>query len=241
MNEMFSEDVFLAKTLGAAMVTGLQDGGNLTTKFAVASLLKHYAMYSVPEGGLNGAPAALAGRRAALQDFLPVFGWAVRAGAQSVMSSYNTVDGEPASASHWLLSEVLRGDYGFDGTVLGDFGVIGNLCGSQGVAANSADAVRQFLEAGGNCRGMDVQDFEEQIVALVSKDGAVGGFRLAPGVLDKRVSDVLRVKARLGLVSLGHGDGIKYTDRELLAQNTDTHGQQAHVCRPDERCTQLAA
>merc|ERR1712232_1435464 len=96
---------------------GMQADGNLSADNAVAALLKHYAMYSVPMSGINTAPVQI-GRRAMLNEFLPAFGGAVRAGAQGVMSSYNSVDGEPVSASHWLLTEVLRDYYGFDGLVI---------------------------------------------------------------------------------------------------------------------------
>ena len=121
-NEAFSEDTFLAKAIGRSVVRGIQNGNNFSAGAAapaVSALLKHYAVYSGPTSGLNTASARL-GRREVLSEWLPVFGASIREGALGVMSSYNAVDGEPASASHWLLSEVLRGKYGFQGATIGE-------------------------------------------------------------------------------------------------------------------------
>lgn len=229
-NEEFSEDLHLVKTFGEQMTLGLQADGNLSADNAVSALLKHYAMYSVPMSGINTAPVQM-GRRAALGEFLPAFGGALRAGAQGVMSSYNTVDGEPVSGSSWLLTEVLRDFYGFDGLVVADFGAISRLSETHHVAVNDADSVRQFLEAGGNCRGLDLSTWEQSIVDLVSPSGAKGGFKMNMTVLDSRVMDVLRVKVRLGLVPLHDKGLIKMTDPTLAAKVNNSPKHKAIAAR----------
>lgn len=227
-NEEFSEDTHLATELGRAMVLGLQNDNNFDdpSEPAVAAMMKHYAIYSGPSGGLNTAGARI-GRREALADWLPTFGAGAEAGALGVMSSYNGVDGEAASASHWLLTEVLRDEYNFSGCVTGDFGAIGKLADDQHVAANHADAVRQYLNAGGNMAGYDVGNYEGLVANLSTSDPSVAPFKLDPKILDARVQDVLRVKAKLGLI----GDGPRmYVDESWGARwnNAPEHRQLAY-------------
>ena len=217
-NEEFGEDTFLAKTLGVQVTLGLQDSGNLTSDQAVAALLKHYVLYSVPENGLNTAPAQL-GRRAALSDYVPTFCAAIKeGGASGVMSSYNTVDGEAVTASPFFLTEVLRKQCGFDGLVVADFGAIGRLFNTLHVAGSACDAVQQYLAAGGNMRGSDIP-IQDCVVGFYGrKDPALAA------LLDSRVLDVLRVKARLGLVpdpAKGRPTG-KLVDPTLMAKVNDS-------------------
>ena len=136
-----------------------------------------------------------AGRREVMEVFLPVFARAVEAGAQGVMSSYNEVDGVPTTSDRWLLTDQLRTAFGFDGYVSSDFGAISGLFKTHHVAANASEAVRMWLEAGGSVNGHDFgANYEKLIVGLVQND------TLDTAILDTAVANVLRVKARLGLV-----------------------------------------
>lgn len=154
-NEEFGEDTLLASRLGAAMISGMQCHGDLSNASAVSSLMKHFALYSVPENGLNDAPARK-GRREVESEYLPVFAAGVAAGAQGVMPSYNSIDGVPVAADKWLLTDVLRTEWGFDGVAMGDFGAIGRLQQAHHVASNPNDCVAQYLNAGGNQKGSDI-------------------------------------------------------------------------------------
>ena len=202
MEEELGEDTFLAGELAGAMARGMVGSNGLEAPDAVSPLIKHYAGYSVSQGGHNAAPPMFGGVRDLLNEFLPVFHKAVLGGAQGVMSSYNEIDGIPTTGDPWLLTDVLRGQLGFDGYVSSDFGAISGLGpNNHAVAANDSECVRQFLVAGGSLNGHDMgARYETLVVALVAS-GA-----MPEAVLDVAAGNVLRVKARLGLLS-GVGPG----------------------------------
>eukprot|EP00040_Diaphanoeca_grandis_P028777 m.167146 g.167146 ORF g.167146 m.167146 type:complete len:979 (+) comp31454_c0_seq3:101-3037(+) len=222
--EEMSEDPFLAGELASAMVQGMVQGGNLTNPQSVSPLLKHFAAYSIPESGRNAAPAHI-GRREMLETFLPVFEKAVRAGAQGAMSSYNEVDGVPTTSDYWLLTEQLRDTFGFDGYVASDFGAIQGLGpDNHAVAANDSDCIRQFLEAGGSVNGHDMGDnYETLIVGLVTSNV------MSLATLDKAVANVLRVKARLGLIENGPMSDTLTTNLELIRTNLGANQQHVEL------------
>ena len=199
--EEMGEDPFLAGELASSMVSGMISGGNLTNDHSVAPLLKHYAAYSLPQGGHNAAPTFI-GRRQLQEMYLPPFRKAVQAGAQGIMSSYNEIDGVPTSADSWLMIEKLRQDFGFDGYVASDFGAISGLGPSRhSVAVNDTDSVRMFISSGGSMDGHDFGDkYEQYIVALVQNG------TMSMKTLDVAVANVLRVKTRLGLVAMKPSD-----------------------------------
>ena len=213
-NEEFGEDVHLAATMVGQQVLGMSDSKNYSSTTAVAPLLKHLWVYSIGEGGLNARPAH-AGRREVLSEFAEVFRSGVQHGALGAMSSYNEVDGVPTTVDPWVLNETLRGAWGFDGYVTADFGAVRKLEigeGKHAVAENASEAVRQFLAAGGNMQGYDYPQaiYQAIIIELVASG------RLPQATLDARAADVLRVKARLGLLD------APYVDETLAAAYSDT-------------------
>ena len=129
VEETMGEDPYLVATLGAAYVRGLQSAGVIAT-------LKHFAGYSAARGARNHGPVPM-GRRELMDVILPSFETAVAvAGARSVMNSYSDVDGVPAVADRWLLTEVLRDDWGFTGTVVSDYWAVPFLAITHRVAAD---------------------------------------------------------------------------------------------------------
>ena len=122
VEETYGEDPVLNSRMGEAMVTGFQ-GENINSGVNVISTLKHFTAYGVPEGGHNGGSVAV-GKRELLQSYLPPFKAAVKAGALSVMTAYNSIDGIPCSANHELLTEILKEQWGFKGFVVSDLGSI---------------------------------------------------------------------------------------------------------------------
>lgn len=145
VEETLGEDPFVVATLATAYVRGLQSSG-------VTATLKHFAGHASSRGGRNHAPVSMGERE--LRDLvLFPFEMAVRDGrAGSVMNSYTETDRVPAAADRWLLTDVLRGEWGFEGTVVSDYWAVAFLKAKHQVAASLADAGRLSLHA-----GMDVE------------------------------------------------------------------------------------
>ncbi|BDZ41845.1 hypothetical protein GCM10025865_11440 [Paraoerskovia sediminicola] len=145
VEETIGEDPYLVGSLGTAYVKGLQSAGIVAT-------LKHFVGYSASRAGRNHAPVSI-GRRELADVLLAPFEMAVReGGVRSVMNSYSDVDGVPAGASHALLTEILRDEWGFEGTVVSDYWAVAFLDLVHKVAADRARSGALALEA-----GMDVE------------------------------------------------------------------------------------
>jgi beta-glucosidase len=120
IEETFGEDPYLVGVLGAAAVEGLQGSGSRLGPGKVFATLKHMTGHGQPESGTNVGPAPIS-ERELRENFLPPFEAAIRgAGAQFVMASYNEIDGVPSHVNRWLLRDVLRGEWGFNGVVVAD-------------------------------------------------------------------------------------------------------------------------
>lgn len=189
--ECYGEDPFLVASLGLEMVEGIQSQG-------VASTLKHYAVYSVPKGGRDGNARTdphVAPREMHQLYLYPYRKIIKKAHPMGVMSSYNDYDGIPISSSHYFLTELLRQQFGFDGFVVSDSEAVEFVFTKHHVASDYKDAVRQVAEAGLNVRTHFTQprDFIIPLRELV-KEG-----KLSMKTLDRNVTDVLRIKFRLGL------------------------------------------
>src|ERR1700742_2967332 len=147
VEETYGEDPYLAAANGVAMVKGLQ-GNKLSDFDAVLAEPKHFAVHGIPEAGSNMAPVNI-GEREARSSFLYVFEKAVReGGALGIMAAYSEIDGIPCVDNKWLLTDVLRKEWGFKGFVLSDLGAIKMSYENHRVAASPADALAQTLKAG---------------------------------------------------------------------------------------------
>ena len=156
VEETMGEDPYLSGKMGAAMVRGLGEG-DLSLPYSTIATLKHFIAYGTTEGGQNGA-RSIVGPRELKQVFLQPFRRVITDGALSVMTSYNSLDGVPCTSNKELLTDVLRGEWGFDrGFVVSDLFSIDGLRGTHHTAASSQDAAIQALLAGvdvdlgGNC------------------------------------------------------------------------------------------
>ena len=188
--ESYGEDPFLVGRMGEAMVRGMQ-GEKLGQAGKVFSTLKHFVAYGVPEGGHNGGSVSV-GERDLRMNYLFPFEKAVRQGAWSVMTAYNSIDGIPCSSNSWLLNEVLRKEWGFKGFVVSDLLSIQGLSGGHNTAANPAEGASQALNA-----GLDVDlsgsGYGKNLL-LAIKEGLV-----SEDELNQAVGRVLTTKFRLGL------------------------------------------
>ncbi|MEW6509848.1 MAG: glycoside hydrolase family 3 N-terminal domain-containing protein [Bacteroidota bacterium] len=183
------EDPLLGSLMAAAKVRGFQ-GAGLSNPSSIVACPKHFAGYGAAEGGRDYNTVELSERT--LRDvYLPPFKAAVEAGAGTIMASFNEVNGVPSSANRWLLTTVLREEWGFKGLVVSDWNSIGELI-PHGVAATEGDAALLSLEAG---LDMDMMSgcYRDQLVALV-KRGAV-----RESTVDEAVRRILRIKYLLGL------------------------------------------
>lgn len=189
--ECYGEDPFLVSQLGIRQAQALQAAG-------VASTAKHFAVYSIPEGGRDGHARTnpQVTRREMEQIYLAPFEAVVReASILGIMSSYNDYDGVPVSASYNLLTEYLRGRMGFDGYVVSDSGAVQDLWKKHRVATSFEDAICMFLEAGGNvCTAFKSP---EQFLELLR--AAVDEGEISQKTIDSRVRDVLTYKFKVGL------------------------------------------
>ena len=188
--ETIGEDPYLAGTIGAAYVRGLQAAGVIAT-------LKHFAGYSASRGARNLAPVSLGPRE--LADVLLVpFEIALReGGARSVMHAYTDLDGMPSASDDRLLTWLLREQWGFTGTVVADYFAISFLETLHGVAAGPGDAAGLALAAGVDVELPTVRCFGEPLLDALAA-GAVDG-----ALVDRAARRVLLQKCELGLLDPG--------------------------------------
>ena len=214
MEETFGEDPVLAGVLGSAIVKGMQ-GDDIADGRHVCSTLKHFAAYGVSEGGLNGESNSM-GKRTLLSEYIPQFKSAVEAGAGSVMTSYNSIDGIPCTCNSYLLTNVLRNQWGFDGVVYSDLVSIEGIANNHNVAKDYSEAAALALKA-----GVDIDLQGDAFGANLEKNIADG--RLSMKDLDRAVANVLRLKFRMGLFE------NPYVDPEKTARivHSDEHIQLA--------------
>jgi len=197
VEETFGEDPYLVSCMGIAAVRGFQGDATFRNKKHLIATLKHFAAHGQPESGTNCAPVNVSER--ILRDvFLYPFQRAIReGGAISVMASYNEIDGVPSHASRWLLRDVLRGEWGFEGYVVSDYFAIRELherpeLFGNHLAEDGRRAAELAVRAGVNIELPD-PDCYPLIVDLVRR-GAV-----KESVVDELVAPMLAWKFRLGL------------------------------------------
>lgn len=206
VEETYGEDPVLSGMLGAAMVRG-SGKGDLSQPYSVISTLKHFLAYGIPEGGHNGNTTII-GPRDLHENFLPPFKAAIDAGALSVMTSYNSIDGVPCTSNGYLLTDVLRNQWNFKGFVVSDLGSIEGLKGSHFIAETMEEAAVLATKA-----GVDSDLGGEAYRNLVN---AVRNGRIAESALDTAVARILRLKFEMGLFE------NPYVDPKKARQNTRT-------------------
>jgi beta-glucosidase len=190
--ETYGEDCHLASVMGVAVVRGYE-GDDVANPHQVAASLKHYVGYSAPTSGRDRTPAIIPENT--MRDiYLPPFRAAVQAGAKTVMVDSGEVNGIPGHTNHYLLTDVLRNEFKFEGLVVTDWEDIKKLVNVHHVAANEKDATRQSILAGVDM-SMVPRDysFPDLLTELV-KEGAVPISRI-----DEAVRRILKVKYELGL------------------------------------------
>ena len=192
IEETFGEDPYLCGELGVAAVTGLQGSGKTLAPGKVFATLKHMTGHGQPMAGNNVAPAEL-GEREIRSAFLPPFRKVVaRTGIGAVMPSYNEIDGIPSHSSTWLLKDILRGEWGFDGAIVSDYAAIPELASFHHLAADNDGAAHMALLAGVDC---DLPDGR----AYRGLAAAVRAGKVPVALVDAACRHMLTMKFRAGL------------------------------------------
>ncbi|GAA2651217.1 glycoside hydrolase family 3 N-terminal domain-containing protein [Streptomyces vastus] len=190
INETFGEDPFLIGELGAAMVRGYQ-GEGLGDPTAVLAYAKHFAGYSETLGGRDASEADLSPRKLRSW-FLPPFEEAVRAGCRGFMLGYQSIDGVPITANQWLLNDVLKGEWGFTGTLVTDWDNVGRMVYDQRTCADYVEAAAVAVNSGNDLIMATPAFFE-------GAQEAVARGLVEEKQIDDAVRRVLRLKFELGL------------------------------------------
>ncbi|MCF0167028.1 MAG: glycoside hydrolase family 3 C-terminal domain-containing protein [Bacteroidales bacterium] len=196
VEECYGEDPFLVKEMGVAFVKGLQGEPEATRKGLapgkIAAMGKHFVAYSVPESGINIAPALVGERNLRELHLYPFEGAVKEANIYAIMPGYHEVDGVPMHSNRWLLDDILRKEWNFEGYLFSDYGSVSMLTGFHKVAEDLDDACVQAVNA-----GVDVEaphcDAYKNLATLV-REG-----RVPESEVDAAVTRILTAKFRMGL------------------------------------------
>ena len=202
------EDPFLGGAMAAAFVRGYQ-GKDLTADDAVLACAKHFAAYGAAEAGRDYNSVEMS-ERMLRQVYLPPFKAAVDAGVWTIMTAFNALNGEPATANRYLLTDILRREWGFRGVVDSDYQAIEQLI-PHGVAGTEQEAALKAITAGVD---MDMVDGSYATLAEPIKSG-----RLSISIVDDAVRRILRAKFAVGLFDKPYADEA----RESAAMMTKEH------------------
>ncbi|EGK02502.1 beta-glucosidase BglX [Dysgonomonas gadei] len=210
--ESLGEDPYLGGQLGAAMVRGFQGNGNLGDPNAIAACVKHFIGYGAAEGGrdynsTNIPPHLMR------NIYLPPFHNSIKAGAATLMTSFNDNDGIPASGNDYILKNILRDEWKFDGFVVSDWASIGEMI-AHGFAKNDKQAAEISANAGLDME-MVTGAYLKYLPELI-KEGKV-----SVATVDNAVRNILRIKFRMGLFENPYVDtnkaSVMYADAHMKA------------------------
>ena len=218
--EGFGEDPYLGSVLTAARVEGFRAGG-------LATATKHFAGYGAPQGGRDYdnthiPPAEM------YDTYLPPFRAALKAGSVSFMAALNALNGMPAAANPWLLTDVLREQWGFEGFVTSDWASVQELVG-HGIAADGAEAARKALLA-----GVDMDMMGQLYIKHIPAEVRAG--RVPEAAVDEAVRRVFRTKIKIGLFDKPDIDPHPRRIPSFPRPNRDrprarSHGRRSCCCR----------
>jgi beta-glucosidase len=205
------EDPFLGSAIAAAKVRGYQ-GSDFSAADKMAATIKHFAAYGAPVAGREYNTVDMS-QQQLLNDYLPPYKAAVDAGAASVMSAFNSLDGVPASADPYLLNTILRQEWGFGGTVVSDYQAIAELI-DFGFAANGEDAARLALTAGVDIE-MGVQVPSQYATYPAFGPDLVRTGQVSMATINKDVRHVLTLKFLAGMFDHPLTDPARVQHEEL--------------------------
>ena len=207
MAEGGGEDPYLGSEISAAMVKGYQ-GDDLTDKNTIMACVKHFALYGAPEAGRDYNTVDMS-HLSMFNNYFPPYKAAIDAGVGSVMTSFNVVDGIPATGNKWLMTDVLRDRWGFDGFVVTDYTAISEM-----IAHGMGDL--QQVSAMSLSAGTDMDMVADGFLTTLEKSLKEGKVTMAE--IDKACRRILEAKYKLGLFD----DPYKYCDASRVKKDIFT-------------------
>ena len=209
--EGFGEDPYLTSVLARAMTSGFQHGDSLGSPTSVAACAKHFVAYGAAEGGRDYNTTGVS-ERELRQTYLPPFEAAKDEGVLTFMASFNANDGVPSSCNKYLMTDILRNEWGFDGFVVSDCFSVRELIPHR-VAANESEAAAKCITAGVD---MDMEDG----IYLANLEALVKSGEVEEADIDRAVRGILRAKFKLGLFENPYvqtPQTVKYAPAHLAA------------------------
>ena len=207
MAEGGGEDPYLGSEISAAMVKGYQ-GDDLTDKNTIMACVKHFALYGAPDAGRDYNTVDMS-HLSMFNNYFPPYKAAIDAGVGSVMTSFNVVDGIPATGNKWLMTDVLRDRWGFDGFVVTDYTAISEM-----IAHGMGDL--QQVSAMSLSAGTDMDMVADGFLTTLEKSLKEGKVTMAE--IDKACRRILEAKYKLGLFD----DPYKYCDASRVKKDIFT-------------------
>ena len=209
ISEGSGEDAYLGSQIAKAMVKGYQ-GTDLSKNNTIMSCVKHYALYGAAEAGRDYNTTDMS-RPRMFNEYLPPYKAAVDAGVGSVMASFNEIDGVPATANKWLLTDVLRKQWGFKGFVVTDYTGINEMV-DHGIGDLQTVSARALMA------GIDMDMVGEGILTTIQKSLKEGKATVAQ--IDAACRRILEAKYKLGLFD----DPFRYCDENRAKTEIFTDG-----------------
>lgn len=209
--ETFGEDPYLVAKMGVELVKGYQ--GDMDSDDVLACI-KHFVGGSQPINGTNGSPTDLS-ERTIREVFFPPFQAGVEAGALSLMTAHNELNGIPCHSNDWLMTDVLRGEWGFEGFVVSDWMDIEHIHDLHATAENLKEAFYQSIMAGMDLHMHGV--YWNELVCELVREG-----RIPESRIDESVRRILGIKFRLGLFEQPYADAEKTMEVRLCDEHRQT-------------------
>lgn len=214
--ESTGEDHYLNSEMTRAAVRGYQ-GDDFREKGRLAACVKHFAAYGAPWGGRDYNTVDIS--EGMLREFyLPAYKAAVDVGVAMVMTSFNTVNRIPASANKWLMRDILRKEWGFNGVVISDYAAVHETI-AHGISADGAEAARKCLEA-----GVDIEMMSTHYMR--NAEELIRSGQLEESLIDEAVMRILELKNALGLFENPYKDASAEDEQALI--RCDAHLQTAY-------------
>lgn len=204
--ESTGEDPYLNSLYAAAMVRGYQ-GENVKDRFRIAACVKHFAGYGMAEAGREYNTTEIS-EYSLRENHFPAYKAAIDAGAKMVMTSFNALNGVPASGNEWLYRDILRGEWKFDGTVISDCTAIAELI-RHSFAEDEREAALKALKTGVDIEMVSTTYFRHARELIEAGE-------LDPAVIDRAVLRILELKDQLGLFENPYKDADEELEKQVL-------------------------